>query len=128
MSIDRAVDNCIYPKMNSIKVCMCIDPELHRALTRAANTSMRSKRVEARLRLEDSLTRKLKLKPTPSKLASKGTMYVTIDLDGRLNSILNERAQLSGRTKSDEAIYLIQAHIDHYELFVTPELNQIRIK
>lgn len=128
MSHNRVVENYIYPKMQSVKICMCVDPDLHRALSRAANVSKRSKRSETRLRLEDSLTRKLSLKPTFTGLVPKRSMYITIDLDARLNSLLNEYAQLSGRTKSDEAIYLIQAHIDHYELFVTPELNQMRIR
>ena len=108
-----------------------IDRALNDNLKTLSHIMLRSKRAEAKLRLEDSLFRGLivpkKFTDPADGLCRKGTLRMTLILDLNANALLTEAARSAGRHRYEEAILRLQAHLDYYEFFVTPEFNKLKI-
>ncbi|MBK5145554.1 TraY domain-containing protein [Budviciaceae bacterium BWR-B9] len=123
---DYTPNNNLYSP-NDVLINVALDVGLHEALEKAALTTWRSKRVEAKVRLEDSLSRRLHINPV--KKPAKHTITVktlSIFIKPALNNLLNESARVSGLTKNDEAVRRIQAHLEYYDLFINPDFCKLR--
>lgn len=118
----------IYNDENIKAITVSLNVELHKDLQDAADVLLRSKRLETMARLMDSLKRvpAVKIIPFGKRGQQVNRKAMSLFLDKDIDRQLMKVAMQSGRHKYVEAELRIQAHIDQYELFVTPELFKLR--